>query len=127
MDKCLESNQKEKLIKENLIFKLVNTRYNSDYLQDAPHREIGDMSVVYCWKISDKLFGKLTNNVMEKQGWTEEMLYEMAYKNTREMNPPVLESIYEAIVQHGIQAMRKKSEQKERWFLRIRVRIMERS
>ena len=97
MDKCLESNQKEKLIKENLIFKLVNTRYNSDYLQDAPHREIGDMSVVYCWKISDKLFGKLTNNVMEKLGWTEEMLYEMAYKNTREMNPPVLESIYEAI------------------------------
>lgn len=97
LDKCLESNQKEKLIKENLIFKLVNTRYNSDYLQDAPHREIGDMSVVYCWKISDKLFGKLTNNVMEKLGWTEEMLYEMAYKNTREMNPPVLESIYEAI------------------------------
>ena len=37
LDKCLESNQKEKLIKENLIFELVNTRYNSDYLQDPPH------------------------------------------------------------------------------------------
>ena len=58
-----------------------------------PHRDMGDMSVVYCWQVADEMIGKITNQVAKSMGWTEEKLYRMAYENTRQVNPPRLESM----------------------------------
>ena len=80
-------------IMENLYFQLVNTKNTGEILDHMPHREIGDMSVVYCWRITDEMIGKVTDQAAKSFGWTEEMLYERAYENTRKVNPPRLESM----------------------------------
>ena len=70
-------------IMENLYFQLVNTKNTGEILDHMPHREMGDMSVVYCWHITDEMVGKITNQVAKSFGWTEEMLYRRAFENTR--------------------------------------------
>ena len=80
-------------IMENLYFQLVNTKNTGDLLDHMPHRNMGDMSVVYCWQITDEVIGKVTDQVAKSMGWTEEMLYQRAYENTRKVKPPRLESM----------------------------------
>lgn len=80
-------------IEESLHFQLVNTERTGEILNHMPHRDMGDMSVVYCWQVADEMIGKITNQVAKSMGWTEEKLYRMAYENTRQVNPPRLESM----------------------------------
>lgn len=88
-------------IMENLYFQLVNTKNTGEILDHMPHREMGDMSVVYCWHITDEMVGKITNQVAKSFGWTEEMLYRRAYENTRKVNPPRLESMEDILKRLG--------------------------
>ena len=56
----------KKSIEESLHFQLVNTERTGEILNHMPHRDMGDMSVVYCWQVADEMIGKITNQVAKK-------------------------------------------------------------
>lgn len=74
------------------MFRLVNTEMNREILKNMPHREMMDLSVVYCY-INDDLDDALEtiwirNAFADYLGLDEQALYEAAVVNTREVRPP---------------------------------------
>lgn len=81
-------------VKENIVFRLINTEKNRELLKDMPHREIMDLSVVYCYLMDDleDVLGTIwiRNTFADYLGLDEQVLYEAAVENTREILPPQL-------------------------------------
>lgn len=88
-------------VKENIIFRLINTEQNEKLLEDLPHRAINDLSVIYSLvvKMDSPVFANtlIKNDFAEKIGLTEEELYELAYENTKRMFPPTLKNMGEVL------------------------------
>lgn len=88
-------------IKEKISFQLINTEQNRNYLMDIPHREYLDMSIVYRWVVRVDPDGVhsvvIDNDLAEKFGLTEEMLYSCAKENTERIFPPLVRSISEIL------------------------------
>ena len=78
------------LSSKDIIFDVVNTESNLERIQNSPHRDIGDISVVYKFLISTNESGRMTvpitNEISQKIGVTEEELFEIAYVNTKEIS-----------------------------------------
>lgn len=78
--------------KNNVVFKLINTEQNQKLLQSVPHREIGDLSVLYYLLIdSDAKDENATmlveNKFLDIWEMNEEELYEKAAENTIRYSP----------------------------------------
>lgn len=88
-------------IKEKIVYKLVNYEMNKALLDDAPHRRIMDLAMVYIVYMAEGFYGVGTalirNGHMKDLGFDEEQLYEIAMKNTPIILPQKVFGICEAI------------------------------
>lgn len=82
---------------EKIVFQLINTEQNKTFLEQVPHREFQDLSIVYKVIISaDKdavQSSKITNEFAKRLGMSEEQLFKCAAENTRRLFPPVVRSM----------------------------------
>jgi hypothetical protein len=73
---------------------LINTESNKDILNNAPHREVNDTSVIYRIMVSDDERGPastlITNDIAKVIGMSEEELFKIAVENTPKLFPPVV-------------------------------------
>lgn len=73
--------------KSRAILTLINTEKNQNMLSYVPHREYYEFSIVYRIIVHEDeeatISGIVTNEMLEKAGYTEEELYKFAYENTR--------------------------------------------
>ena len=86
---------------EKIVFQLINTEQNKTFLEQVPHREFQDLSIVYKVIISaDKdavQSSKITNEFAKRLGMSEEQLFKCAAENTRRLFPPVVRSMNDII------------------------------
>lgn len=90
--------------KEQIVYGLINTLHNRELLEDVPHREFHDLSIVYYEvKIEDDIpcIFLISNQQAKVEGLSEEELYELAKKNTPEISLPHVQSIAEFIEEIG--------------------------
>lgn len=73
--------------KSKAILTLINTEKNKNILSYVPHRAYYEFSIVYRIIAHEDeeatASGIVTNEMLEKAGYTEEELYKFAYENTR--------------------------------------------
>lgn len=73
--------------KSRVILTLINTEKNQNMLSHVPHRAYYEFSIVYRFIAHEDeeatTSGIVTNEMLEKAGYTEEELYKFAYENTR--------------------------------------------
>lgn len=73
--------------KSRAILTLINTEKNQNMLSYVPHREYYEFSIVYRIIVHEDEEATtsriVTNEMLEKAGYTEEELYKFAYENTR--------------------------------------------
>ena len=68
-------------VKNIIIPRLINTTRNLDYLENVPHTENEDLSVVYAIKFNDNAQAVVTNDLMEKWNVDCGTLHDVAMKN----------------------------------------------
>lgn len=87
--------------KERVVMMLVNTEQNREMLQNAPHRDFKDLSIIYRYVVDVGKEGivsaLITNNVAERFGMSEKQLYDAAVINTKRLLPPVVQSMSEVL------------------------------
>jgi hypothetical protein len=80
---------------------LVNTESNKELLNNAPHREVNDTSVIYRIMIRDDERGLastlITNDIAKEMGMSEEELFKIAAGNTPKLFPPVVRSMSQVL------------------------------
>ena len=86
---------------EKVVFQLINTEQNKSLLEQVPHREFQDLSIMYRLVLNADTDGmqstKVTNELAEKLGMNEEQLFKYAAENTRRILPPTVRSMNEVI------------------------------
>ncbi len=78
-------------VKPRIIYKVINTEKNRELLEDIPHVEFLDLSIVFEYMVDQEGFGVATiliHNTHQKM-WnvTTDMLYQAAIENTQELLP----------------------------------------
>lgn len=88
-------------VKQRVVYKLVNTEKNKELLEDIPHIEFLDLSIVFQCMISQEEFGTasiLVHNVhMKLWDVTKEDLYRAAEENTQKLMPYEIKSMAEVL------------------------------
>ncbi len=78
-------------VKDKIVFKLINTEKNRDFLSDAPHRSFLDLSIVFYVLLEIGSDGTASMPVkeahMKRWNVTDEMLWEAAAENGRRLLP----------------------------------------
>lgn len=89
-------------IPDNVILKLINTEQNKGLLENVPHREFEDLSVIYSWTIgmeSEGIYSTIvTNDMAEAVGLNEEELYKRANENTKRLFPVEIRSMADVVM-----------------------------
>lgn len=99
--------------KDQIFFHLIHTEQNHDLLQDLPHRDFLNLSIVYRVMINLDQKGmasvQITNSLAKELGFDEQELYDLAYENTKSMMAPVVkpmgEMVLELLVKNGAEGM----------------------
>lgn len=90
-------------IKSHIVYKLVNTEANRLILENIPHREYLDFSIIYYCRLENQDGGCATaiiyNNHMKAWGLAEEDLYNIANENTSTILPAVIKSMNELLME----------------------------
>ncbi len=77
--------------KDSIVMNIMNTERNRELLQNVPHRDVLDFSIVYriIMEQSDSGYGTImvTNSVAETLEMNEEELYSLAMENTKRLFP----------------------------------------
>ena len=77
---------------EKVVFQLINTEQNKSFLEQVPHREFQDLSIIYKLVVNADTESiqsiKVTNSLAERLGMNEEQLFKYAAENTRRILPP---------------------------------------
>ena len=88
-------------VKNRICYKLVNTASNKKLLEDVPHRELFDLSIVYYVVVSVEanVTGSIIihNNHIELWDITENDLYEFASDNTKRLLPAGIKSMFDTL------------------------------
>ena len=88
-------------VKDNILFKLINTEYNQELLMQVPHIPYLDLSIVFYIYVSESEQGIMAtlvhNEHIESWNVTVDELYEAARKNTPERMPARFCSIVELL------------------------------
>lgn len=71
--------------KDQIVFCLINTEKNKEFLKNLPHREFLDLSVVYKYLPHDGTPIFINNALCKDIGLNEKELYQLAKKNTRKI------------------------------------------
>lgn len=90
-------------VKDNIIFRLINTQQNCELLKEIPHREFLDLSVIYIWILDSKAVNflaclndeEMATSIIDYKmadflGFDEKDLFKLAFENTRKSFPPVV-------------------------------------
>lgn len=88
-------------LKNRITFELMHTEQNREFLEQAPHREFLDLSIVYNFHFqNENVSGSalITNKLAEKLGMTEEDLYVMGYENTKQVHKPIVRPLGDVIL-----------------------------
>lgn len=88
-------------LEDRITFELIHTEQNRDLLNTLPHREFQDLSIVYnCSFRTENLVGKarVTHQLAERLGITEEELYAFAYENTRRVHKPIVRPLEDVML-----------------------------
>jgi hypothetical protein len=87
--------------KDNIIMQLINTEQNKKMLENLPHREIKDLSIIYRWSMDineEGIASTMINSDLAKMlGMNEEELFLMAMTNTKRLLPPTVRPMKEVI------------------------------
>ena len=82
---------------EKVVFQIINTEQNKSLLEQVPHREFQDLSIMYRLVMKVDADGvqstKVTNELAERIGMNEEQLFKYAAENTRRIFPPTVRSM----------------------------------
>lgn len=86
-------------VKSSLMLQLINTKANRRMLNEIPHEEIADLSLICGLQVADlseagKGILKISNEVLQTWGINKEELFEAAKENSAKLKPPVFECIY---------------------------------
>lgn len=77
---------------EKVVFQLINTEQNKSFLEQVPHREFQDLSIIYKLVVNADTESiqsiKVTNSLAERLGMNEEQLFKYAAENTRRILSP---------------------------------------
>ena len=88
-------------VRENVVYKLINTEKNRELLEDVPHIEFMDLSIVVQCMLSQEELGTasiLVHNVhMKLWDVTKEDLYRAAEENTQKLMPYEIKSMAEVL------------------------------
>ena len=88
-------------MKEKICFKLINQDMNLKLLEGMPHRQFCDLAVAYYVQIIDDERGigtiPVTDSLMTFWNVDENILWEFAYKNTRNLLIPKIQPVKDAI------------------------------
>lgn len=88
-------------VKKGIVYKLVNTAKNKELLEDVPHMEFLDLSVVFQYLIQNEHFGTASilihNAHMKLWDISVEELYQVADANTQKLQGYELRSMIDAI------------------------------
>lgn len=87
-------------VKKNIVFQLVNTEQNKEMLEEVPHRQMQDLSIIYRWMKmeGDMMHSAIVGNSMaEMIGLDEEQLFGLAAENTKEIFPPTIQTLNEVV------------------------------
>ncbi len=88
-------------VKENIVFQLINTEENREFLSAVPHRSFYDLSIIYQWDMSENMdaiaWSMIDNQKMEELGLSEEELYQLAKENTKRLYKPEILSMREMV------------------------------
>lgn len=79
-------------VQHNILYAVVNTEANREFLENAPHRQLHDLSVVYRIRLGNDEYGKeismkINNDIMNKMELTEQNLFDLASENTNRIYP----------------------------------------
>lgn len=89
---------KKDMIKENIVFQLINTEKNEKLLADIPHRNFQDLSVIYSYVIEYQeeysASVMIKNELLELLEMNEQQLYEMALVNTKRLFPTIIHASF---------------------------------
>lgn len=88
-------------VKNRICYKLVNTASNKKLLEDVPHRELFDLSIVYYVMVAveDDATGSILihNNHLSFWDVTEDDLYKEATINTEKLLPAGIKSMFDTL------------------------------
>lgn len=92
---------------DNIIFQLVNTKKNKEMLDEVPHREYLDLSIIYrsvfCSNENGGIVSMIIDNSLAKiLGLSEEDFFRFAAENTRRLLPPVALRMNEMLRELGM-------------------------
>ena len=82
-------------IKEKIVFQIINTEQNREMLENMPHREFLNLSIIYRMVVDmDVEHGvssaMITNVLAEKYKLDENELFKLAAENTKRLFPPII-------------------------------------
>ena len=88
---------------EKIVFQLINTEQNKTFLEQVPHREFQDLSIIYKVVINVEKESihnvQVTNELSKRLGMDEEMLFKRAAENTRRILPPTVRNMKDVITE----------------------------
>lgn len=89
-------------VQHNILYAVVNTEANREFLENAPHRQLQDLSVVYRIRLGNDEYGKeismkINNDIMNQMELTEQNLFDLASENTNRIYPAKAVSMEEQI------------------------------
>lgn len=86
-------------VKDKVVFQLINTRQNQEFLKNLPHRDFLDLSIVYKIVVQIDQDGiqstYVTNKIADAVELDEGQLFKYAAENTRKLFPPQVHNIKE--------------------------------
>lgn len=91
------------VMKEKLAIQVVSTERNAEMLENIPHKEVEDMSLVCRFIVGDTDFGMgsilVNNDMLQNYGITTEQLFADAAKYAPELRPSEIMSIADVLAQ----------------------------
>ena len=88
-------------VKQSIVYKLVNTEKNKELLEEIPHKEFLDLSIIFKCLVSDNELGTASvlihNSHMEMWGVTMEELYQAAEENTPRLQEYEIKSMADTL------------------------------
>ena len=92
------------MVKNRIVFKLINTEKNQELLKDVPHIPFYDLSIVFQFLITEENFGNATilihNAHLQIWGISVETLYQKAQQNASVLNPYEIKNMQEVLCEY---------------------------
>ena len=107
-------------IKERIVFKLISYDRNEEMLKTLPHKKLNNLAMIYQIDVpqlkpinlSGSATANITYNMMNNYGYTQDMLHELAIKNTPDLRPAVFRDLADVMLLNSDEEIDIKSSEK---------------